>query len=150
MNIVDFARELSHKLHANQKRNDGKPYTTHTDYVGDNAFKFLPKNATLRDIALTTAIGYLHDAIEDQVSETELSELGKHYGEDWEFVVISVVILSRSDKSTSVIEYLKYIKQGGWTTAVKLADLEHNLSDLGPGNLRDKYHLCQEYLKNGN
>lgn len=32
-------------------------------------------------------------------------------------------------------------------TAVKLADLCHNLSDLGPGNLRDKYHLCQEYLK---
>lgn len=147
MNIADFAKQLSHKLHATQKRKDGKPYTVHTDYVGDNAPKFLPAYATQLDIDITRAIGYLHDAIEDQVTETELSELGKQYGTDWEFIVVYVSDLSRFDKSTSIIDYLHTIKSSIYATAVKLADLEHNLSDLGPGNLRDKYHLCQEYLK---
>ena len=31
---------------------------------------------------------------------------------------------------------------------VKLADLEHNMSDLGEGSLKDKYRIAEDYLRN--
>jgi len=146
MNIVAFAKELSHNLHKNQRRNDGKtPYTIHTDYVGDNCLKYLSsKSDRIRNV--TQAVGYLHDSIEDQTCERDLLKVGEYYGIDWIEVVEEVVILSRVSKEMPIIEYLDKIYQSSIAKAVKLADLEHNMSDLGPGNLRDKYHLCQSYL----
>lgn len=50
--LVEYAKNLSHKLHSGQYRKDGKtPYTVHTDYVGDNVAKYLP-NATESTLAI--------------------------------------------------------------------------------------------------
>jgi (p)ppGpp synthase/HD superfamily hydrolase len=145
MSIKEFAKNLSHVLHANQYRNDGKtPYTVHTDYVGDNAVRFYKGDSCATD--LVHAVGYLHDAIEDQVTYEELLSFGKDYGNGWKFVVDAVKTLSRESKSTSIITYLTNIALSDVTTAVKLTDLEHNMSDLKPGNLRDKYELCRNFL----
>lgn len=161
MNLVEFAKNLSHKLHASQTRNDKKtPYTVHTDYVGDNVETFASR--TIRNseywLNFAKAVGFLHDSEEDCLSEAELREFGKEYSkefseseqqfrlDEWKQVVDQVVLLSRKDKSVPIIEYLNGIKNSEIATAVKLCDLSHNLSDLGPGNLRDKYHLCREFL----
>ena len=147
MKMEDFAKELSHKLHAGQFRNDRKtPYTIHTDYVGDNVHKFY--NDLSLDIA--RAVGFGHDILEDcNISFDELVNIGhKEYGSDWVWVCDNIYVLSRFNKESPILDYLIRIKACDITKAVKLADLEHNLSDLGPGNLRDKYHLCKNFLEN--
>lgn len=148
--IDEFAKELSHKLHANQKRNDGvTPYTVHTDYVSANCVKYFTGQEPLTEkvIRILKSIGDSHDILEDvDITESELLDVGKEYGQDWEVVVHCVRLLSRFSKSDSIIDYLSAIKNCPATRAVKLADLEHNLSDLKPGNLRDKYLLCRHFL----
>lgn len=141
--IDEFAKELSHKLHANQKRNDGvTPYTVHTDYVGYNVYKYYEYGNL--DVAM--AVGFGHDLAEDcDITEEWLMEQGKDYPE-WRVVVHNIMLLTRVSKLTSVMDYLNNIKKSQIATAVKLADLEHNLSDLKPGNLRDKYLLCRHFL----
>ena len=152
MRIDEFAKQLSHKLHAGQMRKDRvTPYTVHTDYVGDNVHNFyyeLPSVVSSMDTA--RAVGYLHDSIEDcNITPQQLLECGIYlYRDEWVLLVDYVVVMSRADKNIPVLDYLKRIKASKITTAVKLADLEHNLSDLGPGNLRDKYHLCKYFLEN--
>lgn len=147
--LVDFAKNLSHKLHECTFRKDGKtPYTVHTDYVGDNVHKFLPSGVTDSTLSIARAVGYLHDAIEDCVYPEILLKFGDEaHIANWSEVVRRVETLSRMSKEDSVLSYLYDISQDEICSAVKLTDLEHNLSDLGPGNLRDKYELCEEYIK---
>ena len=72
MRIDEFAKSVSHVLHANQKRNDGvTPYTVHTDYVGDNVEKYmyqLVESSTVKELEIARAIGYLHDVLEEVLS----------------------------------------------------------------------------------
>lgn len=152
MNIAEFAKELSHKLHSGQFRNDGKtPYTVHTDYVGDNAVKFWKEfNGDNNSINIVKAVGFLHDSAEDVLgvngAETLIRYGVDEYNLDWLAVVDSVYRLSRFSKEQRIVDYLNIIMYDYVARSVKLADLEHNLSDLKPGNLRDKYHLCQAFL----
>ena len=153
----EFAKELSHKLHATQFRNDGRtPYTVHTDYVGERAAYYLERylgKPSPSDIVRVRAAGFLHDCLEDHqytniTSDKHLSYLGEEYN-NWNEICYDVLTLSRFSKDEPIVDYLYRIKQNPYARAVKLADLEHNLSDLRPGNLRDKYHLCQDYLIRG-
>ncbi len=149
MKIHEFAKQLSHKLHAGVFRNDGKtPYTVHTDYVGDNVHRnYVPAQSSNMDIA--RAVGYGHDILEDcNITVEALLDAGIEYGNDWRIVVDNIVLLSRFSKDEHIMTYLNRIKQSIVAKAVKLTDLEHNLSDLKSGNLRDKYHLCQYILNN--
>lgn len=155
MNMDEFAKNLSHKLHATQKRNDGvTPYILHTDYVSVNSVKYLDKfleSPSETEQQMVRAIGSLHDSLEDykftNINADQLYELGVDEYPLWGYVVDNVLWLSRFSKEDNIIEYLSKIKASPLARAVKLADLEHNMSNLGPGNLRDKYQLCWEYLK---
>ena len=149
MKIHEFAKELSHKLHRGQNRRDiGIPYTVHTDYVGDNVHQYYtPSVASNMDIA--RAVGYGHDIIEDcDVTQEWLEDQGlEEYGHDWFVVVHNIMLLTRVSKNTPILDYLKGIKGSIVAKAVKLTDLQHNMSDLNPGNLKDKYTLCQFFLE---
>jgi hypothetical protein len=154
MKVDEFALELSHKLHVGTFRKDGKtPYTVHTDYVGNNSVRFYRGLVSAGDInPFCRAVGFSHDGLEDtELTASELLRLGIGAGfnsDSFELCVVRpVVILTRPNKSYSIMSYLANIKSNLIATAVKLADLEHNLSDLGYGNLRDKYELCQQYLR---
>lgn len=61
-------------------------------------------------------------------------------------VMLAVRLLTRN-KRDDIDKYLAAIKGNPFARVVKLADLEHNLSDQPLGNRRDKYILCQQYLK---
>lgn len=149
--ILDFSKDLSHKLHSKQFRKNGvTPYSVHTDYVGDHAINFYNNGGwhTNDEFIIVSSVGYLHDTIEDVVTYEELINYGKDlYDIDyWKVICDFVRILSR-DKNVDILTYLSEIKKHPVTTAVKLADLDHNMSDLQPSNLRDKYVLCRNYLK---
>lgn len=151
MNIAEFAKQLSHELHAGQFRNDGKtPYTVHTDWVGDNVWKYYGGFLSSYDNLINSSIGYLHDVIEDcNINCGELFTKIVRVGfraDDANTISSCVWNLSRFSKDDSIINYLTVIKSNPRTRAVKYTDLEHNLSDLKAGNLRDKYMLCQNFL----
>lgn len=156
VNIAEYAKRISHQFHATQTRRNGCPYTVHTDYVGDNSPTFYKqmsptRHCSDRELNIVGAIGYLHDCLEDveytHMTEKLLLTYNPDNTGDWIMVVNGVVTLSRFSKEESVLDYLIRVKASYMTTAVKQTDLKHNLSDLGPGNLRDKYILCQEYLR---
>jgi hypothetical protein len=46
------------------------------------------------------------------------------------------------------VDYLFRVKTHKWARMVKIADLTHNMSDLAPGNLRDKYSISKYFLEN--
>ncbi len=155
MNINDWAKEISHKYHHGQFRRDKiTPYTVHTDYVGNNAHKFYKGSLPPNDIGMyIDAVGYLHDVLEDtELTVNELLSLGIQAGFDSAIladrIISPVVRLTRPSKEMAIRPYLRNIKGCYVATAVKLADLEHNMSDLGFGNQRDKYELCKNFLEN--
>ena len=45
------------------------------------------------------------------------------------------------------LQYLDRVLSNDFSLNVKLADLEHNMSDLGLGNLLDKYQVTDAYLR---
>lgn len=149
MKIHEFAKELSHKLHRGQTRRDiGIPHTVHTDYVGDNVHQYYtPSLASNMDVA--RAVGYLHNAVEDcDITQEWLEDKGiEEYGRDWLVVVNNVMLLTRVSSNTPILDYLKGIKGSIIAKAVKLTDLQRNISDSSPGNLRDRCKLCQFFLE---
>lgn len=148
--ILDFATEK----HRGQKRN-GRDYITHPISVAEIAVKMARDSHTftLSEIELIYIISLFHDLVEDSgVTEKEMRYILKKnsnlFSHEIDKIVLAVIRLSRMSKEENVISYLAGIKADKYARIVKLADLEHNLSDLGPGNLRDKYHLCKYFLTN--
>jgi (p)ppGpp synthase/HD superfamily hydrolase len=144
--------QLACELHAGQTRKGSDlPYITHPRAVmniavtGERVKFYHPE--VVEHVA---AVALLHDVLEDTpIRQTEL--FAKVIKCDWTpqealSIVRDVGRLTRH-KNQSILEYLNVIKESFPATLVKRADLEHNLSDLKPGNLMDKYHLCQEFLK---
>ena len=148
--ILDFATEN----HKGQKRKDGKDYITHPIAVAQIAAEIAQREGkSTKFIEMVTVISWLHDGPEDVGMEAkdirEILEFSKNFSkEEVSLIIRAIIYLTRLTKESSIIEYLDFIKSDSLSRIVKLADLEHNLSDLGPGNLRDKYHLCQYYLNN--
>ena len=126
-------KEIATKAHGDQKRKDKiTPYIVHPIAVAES----FPEDALkLR------CISALHDVLEDTpVTAQDLIRAGVPID-----VVEIVEILSRK-KGQNYLDYLRKIKQHPDAVRVKLADLEHNLSDLEFGTMRDKYLLAREFL----
>jgi (p)ppGpp synthase/HD superfamily hydrolase len=110
--LTEKARELSHKLHAGQLRDDGKPYTTHTDKVAEIL------SLVTNDPDIISA-GYLHDSIEDKkISEKELRNI---MGDR-----ITNIVLEVTKEGTNCFPHLKSRE----AYLVKFADRLQNLSDM--------------------
>lgn len=121
-------------------------------------------------IDLIKAVAVYHDVWEDQKAkgagreqtlrdfaefsrplvETSLDHVlhGKELAADTlKAFVDAIELLTKPEgEDVSYFGYLVKIKTSGIARLVKLADLEHNLSDLKPGKLRDKYLLAQYFL----
>jgi hypothetical protein len=60
-------------------------------------------------------------------------------------IIQQVSILSRQ-KGVNYFDFIGYIGHFPLARKVKIADLEHNMSDLPEGSLRDKYRFAHAYL----
>lgn len=150
MNIREKALEFATRKHAGQLRKDGKDYITHPIAVAELALHIFdteygytadPSNEEDRDILY--ALSLLHDTYED--TDTTLEELGREFSG---FISGGVELLSRKDEQT----YFQFIwdlyNKGELLTIItKRADLEHNMSDLKEGSLKDKYRFAEQILK---
>lgn len=128
-----LAESIAREYHKGQKRFDGTDYITHLQGV----VEILKKKGYSNEVLI---VGWLHDILEDtKIGEKKLTEL---FGEE---IFRLVNILTRGDEN-----YLLYVLRCSSTQrtkTVKLADLEHNLSNLKKGSLRDKYILAKYVME---
>lgn len=152
MNTVQTAAEYAQQKHQGQKRKDGKPYFTHVEAVANivamDWFTLIPREAQdnwnqHKDHVVAAA--YLHDVIEDcNVTKQDLLDAG--------ISVMTAEIVDALSKrpGENYFDFIMRIHDGGpfrtGMVAVKLADLQHNMSDLNEGSLKDKYRLSQYIL----
>lgn len=144
--ILDFAT----KAHAGQiRKNTGAPYITHPIAVAEIALAKV-KDRHIRYQEMIYAIAINHDVLEDtNATIEELEAVFKDAGfslSEISLIMYCIKILTKSEKDFDIIEYIHRIKYQELARIVKLADLEHNMSDLKPGNLLDKYKLCVLFL----
>ncbi len=115
-----------------------------------------PANETWESYrAMVESVALLHDVLEDcsdkGYNPTKLQTLldvSDANIETIDSIIQAVIAISKNpDKDAeNYLEYLERVKRNHLARLVKLADLRHNLSDLKPGNMKDKYILAQDYL----
>lgn len=152
--ILDFATEA----HKGQKRKSGGDYIEHpievaritTEEWNSISHKFFTAKQIKSWENILYAIALFHDILEDTnktVEDIGCASLAAGLdGSETHQILEAVILLTRDKQKTGVLEYLQGIKANWLARFVKLADLRHNMSDLPPGNLLDKYQLCQWYL----
>lgn len=99
-------------------------------------------------------VSLLHDAEEDHPDKFTATNLYKILSdcEDYNNFLVSYIVealtLLKKDNNHDYFEYLELLKKNPFATLVKLADLQHNKSDLQAGTLFDKYMLAEYFLLN--
>jgi (p)ppGpp synthase/HD superfamily hydrolase len=128
------ALELATQKHKDQyRKNSHDSYITHPIAV---ASKFFSK--TYKIVAI------LHDTIED--TDLTIHDLIRDYQLIPEIINALEAITKKSEET--YLNFILRIKKNKIATAVKIEDLEHNLSDLNQGNLREKYIMALYILRN--
>jgi len=151
MTLSQKALDYATIAHSSQKRKDGQPYITHPVSVAKIAeelwwkvwHKFVRSSETAQNIAETiTAAALLHDIIED--TDTEYDDLVSEFGRD---VADTVYGVTRK-QGQNYFEFIRgiVIEDDYYVHIVKIADLEHNMSDLSEGSLKDKYRFAHDML----
>lgn len=130
MNQLNKAKQIAIKAHKGQKRKNGEDYINHPRRVSSLAKTVTGKIA-----------GWLHDIVED--TNITLEDLRR---EGFDDQVIEVVDAVTRRKGEEYIDFILRIRPNLLARDVKLADLADNLSDLKPGNMRDKYLMAQRLL----
>ena len=151
-----LADQLMRTHHQGQTRNDKKtPYYTHPLAVEVIAVQIAKLYITRLMLAFpdigeddliefVRQVAKMHDLIEDtDITIEYLREQGFHS--------IVVEAISRITKhpvkgAESYLDYLWRVIGHFISRIVKLADLKHNMSDLKPGNMLDKYVLADHFL----
>jgi (p)ppGpp synthase/HD superfamily hydrolase len=85
----------------------------------------------------------LHDTIEDTYVTSELLRQA-----GFPIMVIEMVQIVTKRPNENYFDFVMRIQESGHVGAkmVKLADLRHNMSDLGEGSMKDKYRLAEHIL----
>ena len=156
-----YAYDLASEGHKDQKRKDGKPYMTHIDAVIENSWELCGDYGHVTQVWYILSCAALHDLPEDNPDFITYEDLYKglsdklpdtlnDYDADASDIIEVVQLLTkpRKGESFNYVDYVLGIKSDVWATIVKLSDLKHNLSDLGQGNLRQKYELTKYVLEN--
>jgi len=130
-NILKKAEQIAREFHKGQKRIYGEDYITHPEAVAnsfeDDKYKI---------------VSWLHDILEDTTLQPEdLEEKGIP-----KKLIQSIIYLTRLPDE-NYKDYILKIKEDEIATKVKIADLKDNLKDLKRGNMRDKYILALNLLK---
>lgn len=127
MQLVETAAAFAIAAHAGQfRRNGTTPYIRHPEAV---ALALEGESSEL------IATAWLHDVLEDtkvRVADLRLANIP-------ESVIKAVVLLTREDEQPYV-DYLAQVEQNEITRRVKLADINHNLSDHPTEKQSAKYH----------
>ena len=132
-----LALQIATQAHRGQVDKLGNDYITHPTRV---AAKFV-------DDSDLQSISFLHDVLEDcAVTEEDLREMFTTQ------VVDAVVAITKRD-GQSYDDYLKQVKENEMALAVKLADIEDNVSRLEQltdlvtkGRLAEKYQYALKML----
>lgn len=165
------AYELACEAHEKDVRKDGKPYMTHVDAVilgsvrrMENKISFRKMGVVWEDVLdqngemfidTVLSVAALHDAFEDHPDTHSLVYIGKRFeyyhpdmGDYDKIAILSGIdAISKKPKGTEdYVSYLRRVWYNPHARIVKIADLEHNMSDLKPGNLLDKYTLTYHVL----
>lgn len=145
----ELALKVATEAHKGQTRWDKKtPYITHPVEVARNAIKRekeLGLTFTADQLDILVAISIVHDCVEDtEITAQNLVDFG--FPDE---VIVAVEALTH-DKSKEYVDYINDIKNRDniYALIVKLSDLEHNLSDLSKGSMRDKYLMAKYILEN--
>lgn len=150
--VLTKAIAIAEEAHASQKRRDGKPYFSHLMGVATIAnfdyYRLIPQNPQALEIwgplkTLVIAGAYLHDTIEDtHITRKRLREEGIP-----EMVVDAVFTVTKRPGEI-YFDFIMRIHGSGDVMAkvIKLADLEHNMSDLKEGAMKDKYRFAHYIL----
>jgi (p)ppGpp synthase/HD superfamily hydrolase len=143
------ALQFATEAHAGQvRKGSGLPYITHPIAVaeiavaiGSQTYRHYAK-AWKKQIEDTLyVVSLLHDTLEDcDVTFKSLVELFGHEIADY-------VKLLTKKPDDSYLDSILRIREYEIATAVKIADLTHNLSDLPSGTQRDKYLLAKYILE---
>jgi len=115
--------ELAQRLHAEQRTKKGKPYFGHIWKVHEGTKELFLKEHqkySAGDFERARQVAFLHDAVEDQISEFEF----RLYNLDPE-VMEAVLILTKRE-GQSYADYIELVKENKLANLVKRADLEHN------------------------
>ena len=126
-NKYSEALKLATKYHKGQKRlRSDFDYIIHPTAVAD---KFNNENYKI--------VAVLHDIVEDTEMTIEgLIDFGfKGY-------IVNAIDLLTKKKGQNYLQYLMKLKENEMARDVKVEDIKHNLSDLGRGNMKDKYLLA--------
>jgi (p)ppGpp synthase/HD superfamily hydrolase len=162
MNIAKVALETASNGHRGQTRWDRKtPYITHPIAVAEIARRIVNEihnTFSLADIELILAASYLHDLAEDvERYKNKEALIAK---EVFDLAAISIDDpyrkyeksladdLSRLNKHrhSNYLDFVISCKINPRTAVIKRADIEHNLSDLKNGSMKDKYILAKYIL----
>ena len=128
----DDALKLATKMHKGQlRKNSNKNYIVHPIAVAD---KFKDVNYKI--------VAVLHDTIED--TELTLKDL-KDKGLSDELIFV-IDILTHNKKDKTYLGYLLEIQPIPMARKIKTEDINHNLSDLNDGCLKDKYLMALHIL----
>lgn len=149
--ILDKVLKFATQKHAGQKRKfSGLDYITHPIAVS-RAIDSCYMHEVFDDqmILMLKIIALLHDVVEDtNTSLKEIEDFLRSVGaENVESILLSIDVLTKKD-GQGLWDYLTKIKEVFYALIVKVADLEHNMSDLREGDKLDKYRLSLYYLQN--
>lgn len=145
------AIEIATKAHFGQKRKDGKDYITHPIAVAEIAERFFWKKFADESDGRASEladkiyiVGVLHDVIED--TSVTLEEIAEHFSDH--DILRAIEFLTRKENQT-YYDFIRDITVYGnfISNIVKISDIEHNMSDLKEGSLKDKYRFAHEKIE---
>lgn len=146
------ALKIVTEAHYGQKRKDGKDYVTHVIAVAEiNEKKIVPANGfDDEDALLAYLLGLGHDLEEDTETTADhyVARLVADYGLEEPYasqLLESLKVLNRNQYK-NYFEYIMAVAKDFWAAETKLSDLQHNMSDLEEGSLKDKYRLAEYIL----
>jgi len=132
--IIELAKDIAEQAHYGQMRRNGMPYITHCQAVASDP--------SLGGTTTLVASAWLHNVIKDTgVTAEDLfdTNLGAP--------IVETVVTLTHNAGEEYLDYILRVRQCWAATKVKLADIKHNLSDLGPGHQRDKYLMARHLLR---
>lgn len=143
-----LALELATEAHKGQKRKNGVDYITHPIAVAEIAERIALEQGLTHVMFLDDLyiMSILHDTLED----TGLSEsiIREHFSD---YVLDGVRVLTKKEGESYYDFIMRIVQHYNYTLDIlpaiaKIADLMHNMSDLQPGSLKDKYKLAHHIL----
>lgn len=149
MDIKQKALEFATQAHQGQlRKGSGLPYITHPIAVADIVLQnesFINRYSEsfkdwITEMLYVSAI--LHDTLEDCESVT-FDMLEESFGKP----LADFISLLTKQRGDSYLDSILKIKRCEVATAVKIADLTHNISDLPEGTQKDKYRLAKYILE---